>query len=454
MELLEYYLLVNIYIIFFWIFFHFILRNEPAFQHLRIYLLASTTVSLILPFLHINSPSFSFIYNQIPRDTGFIEFTMKQSELLLINPGVQTKIDYALILKYLILAGSVMFFILNLIRHLRIQSLINKSESIRYRGLSISITSKPILPLLYNNHIIIPNTISKDEMDIIVEHEYQHFKYGHFIDNYFLQIVQIVFWINPSVYLLIRDLKQIHEYQVDREVINSGVDASIYKLTLVKYCVGFQKFAIANGLSDYKIKNRIIMINNLKTKEWKLKFLLFIPAFVVVFFVLSFTTSDKHSPFQNIEQHVDNKTIELTPISIEEIRALNENSDRDFIIVMINRNSQLLLNSQVKCSFDEINEKVNNSFQLKASDLYRQLDYSILSNTSPKIKFIVQRSTQTNLNDYDKLLDYLSKSIYSLQEIYSNKIFDKSYSLLDSMDQDVLNVLIKPRIYTLPDKNQ
>jgi beta-lactamase regulating signal transducer with metallopeptidase domain/biopolymer transport protein ExbD len=449
MELLEYYMLVNLYVLFFWIFFHLVLKNETAFQQLRIYLIASAFVSLLLPFLHINSQSFNSIYSQIPRTIGFIEITGTPSEILPIKTSTKPDIDYALILKCLILTGSLLFLALNLIKHIKIHSLVNKSECIRYRDLHIKITTQPIIPFLYNKFIIIPQTISKEEMNIVVDHEYQHYKFGHYIDNFILQIIQIIFWINPFVYLLIRDLKQIHEYQVDREVIKSGIDASIYKLTLIKYSVGFQKFAIANGLSNYKIKNRIIMMSNLNTKKWKWKFILFIPAFFVVFLSLSFTTSDKDSPIYSVEQQINNKSIELIAVQQGELRASN---DREFITVNINRNSQLLLNGE-KSSFDNFSERVNASYQHKVSDLFRQLDGSLISDTSPKVKIVVKRSAHTNQDDYNKLLDYLSKSIFSLQENFSNKLFDKSYDLLDSSDKEVVHNLVQPRLYTLPDIN-
>lgn len=449
MELLEYYMLVNLYILFFWIFFHLVLKNETAFQQLRIYLIASAFVSILLPFLHISSQSFTIIYSQIPRAIGFAEITTTPSEILIIKSSIKPDIDYELILKYLILTGSFIFLILNLIKHLKIYSLVNKSECIRYRDIRIKITTKPIIPFLYNKFIIIPHTISKKEMDIVVDHEYQHYKFGHYIDNFILQIIQIIFWINPFIYLLIRDLKQIHEYQVDREVIKSGIDASIYKLTLIKYSVGFQKFAIANGLSNYKIKNRIIMMSNLNTKKWKWKFVLFIPAFFVVFLSLSFTTSDKDSPIYSIEQHINNKSIEIISVSLEELRGTSE---KEIISVLINRKSQLLLNVE-ESSFDNISERVNASYQHKVSDLYKQLDGFLISDTSPKIKIVVNRSVNTNQDDYDKLLYYLSKSIFSLQEIYSNKLFDKSYDLLDSSDIEIIHNLIQPRLYTLPAKD-
>jgi hypothetical protein len=452
MKILEYYILVNTYIMFFWIFFRIILKNEPIFQSIRFYLLASLLISILLPFLHISYQSFPIIYSHISEDLGFSENINALPEYLLKKTGSVTGINYDPLFKSIIITGSFFFLLLSVFSHFKIHSLIKKSGGISYKNISVKIISQPIIPLLYNRSILIPDTISQEEMGIIIEHEYQHFQLGHYIDNFLLQLLQIMFWINPFIYLIMRDLKQIHEYQVDKEIINSGIDASIYKLTLIKYSVGFQKFAIANGLSNYQIKNRLIMMSKMNVRKWKWKFLLFFPAFFVVFFLLSLTSSNKSTLLFNHEQRiVEDRKIEITAISNEELAAMRANNS-DFIILMINHKSQLLLNGNEKPSLNEVVEKVNNSFKTKVSEVHEELNSGILSNASPKIEFVIQKSTYTDPNDYEKLLDNLSKSIFSLQEMYSNELFGKSYNQLDSTDKDVLKNLVQPRIYTLPDK--
>lgn len=112
-----------------------------------------------------------------------------------------------------------------------------------------------------------------------------------------------------------------------------------------------------------------------------------------------------------------------------------------------------MINGKEKCTLDEVNEKVSISFQQKVADVHKQLNGNLDANSTPKIYLVIQKSIQTNRNDYDKLLENLAMSIFSLQEKYSNKLFGKSYNLLNASDKITLNNLIQPRIYTLPDKN-
>lgn len=453
MDLLEYYLLVNLYILFFWIFFHFILKNESVFQTLRIYLMVSVLISILLPFVHNRSLSDAVIIGHVPQIVSMVENAALLPEGIFPITRVEQYTDYDLIIKYLILTGILIMLCLNLFRHLKIRSLVNKSVSIGsgFKNISVRISTQPISPFLYHKSIILPNSLSGEEMNIVVKHEYQHYILGHYFDNLWLQLFQIVCWINPFIYLIKRDLKLIHEYQVDRVLIQSGINASAYKLTLIKFCVGFQKFAIANGLSTTKIKKRITMMNNKIIKKWKWKFLLFIPAFFVAFLILSFATVEKDTiPGIAEQKNVENTKIELASISGDELMA---NNKRDYIIIMMNRLSQLLLNGREKYSLDEISDKITHSFQQRVSEVYGPLNNDAVINAFPQIKIVVQRSTKTNQEDYEKLLDYISVVIYDLHDIYSNVIYGKSYNLLESSEKEVLNNLIQPRIYKLPDKN-
>lgn len=452
MRFLEYYIHINIYILFFWMFFRAFLRKESFFQGMRFYLIATVFVSLLLPFLHNISDATYYVYEQIPFKLSFSDYITASNTNSVISSTKTSIIDWELIVIYLIAAGSFIMLLIILVKHIKISSLIKKSARVEYGDLQIAISSKLVIPFLYNRSIVIPKSISKKEQAIIIEHEYQHYKLRHFGDNILFQFFKIIFWANPIIYLLQRDLKQIHEYQVDNKLIKSGIDAYTYKLTLIKFSIGFQKFAIANGFSNYKIKNRIIMMNNIKVIKWKWKFLLLIPALSVVFLVLSFTNIDNELNINNVKEsssQIDSKDavkIELMNISYVELKKSN---DEDLIKVMINSNSIMLCNGQ-KSSFSDITTKVCNVFQERAA---KDLTNAIAENRSFGTKIVVQKSSHTNMDDYNKLLDRLSASISKLQEIYSSEIYGKSYHQLLSAEKNKIDYLIQPRLYVLPDVN-
>ena len=85
-------------------------------------------------------------------------------------------------------------------------------------------------------------------------------------------------WFNPTVWLLKRELRDIHEYQADKGVLSQGIDATKYQLLLVKKAVGSSLYTLANSFNHSKIKKRITMMLKKKSNNWaRLKLALLVP---------------------------------------------------------------------------------------------------------------------------------------------------------------------------------
>ena len=75
-------------------------------------------------------------------------------------------------------------------------------------------------------------------------------------------------WFNPAMWLLRRELRDIHEYEADEAVISSGIDAKSYQLLLIRKAVGGRWYSIANSFNHSKLKNRITMMLRKKSSRW------------------------------------------------------------------------------------------------------------------------------------------------------------------------------------------
>ena len=93
-----------------------------------------------------------------------------------------------------------------------------------------------------------------------------------------MECIILLQWFNPAAWLLKRELKDIHEYQADTSVLQSGIDATTYQLLLVKKAVGASSYTLANSFNHSKIKKRITMMLKEKSNKWaRLKLLLLLP---------------------------------------------------------------------------------------------------------------------------------------------------------------------------------
>ena len=449
MSALTYYIYANIYILIFWGFFHYVLRKETFFQGQRLFILSSVIISVILPLsaFYSNPESVVYTYNPI----NFVVTSDYNIVNSVITPVSASKFSWSVLFKYMTFFGGVIAFLFLVFNYIRIYSFINNSSFTTYGKFRIFTSSENITPFIYRRNIVVPNILSNQEREIAIKHEFQHYKMAHGIDNILFQVFQIIFWFNPVIYLLKKDLKEIHEFQVDQKILNSDIDVSIYKLTLVKFSVGYQEFAIANGLSNSKIKNRIEMMNKNKTVSWKWKFLLSIPAFIVVFSLVSFGQSNIKSVSSHAEQIGLTDSIKIDFVLVPK-SAFDKIDINNAVMVFINKNSQLLIDNE-KGSLNEVQQTVYDNFIQKTSKKLDLTANGFLKAGNQETKIYVRKDVKTKETDYDKLVENLSACISKIQDFYSNKVFSKSFSALTGDEQAQISNLIQPRIYSMETQN-
>lgn len=170
----------------------------------------------------------------------------------------------------------------------RMLHFIRKSEKIKYKNYTLIVVNEPVCSFNWAKYIIISATDYQKHSREILMHETMHLKYGHTADLLVMQFLLIVHWFNPAVWLLRRELQEVHEFQADSAVINTGIDATQYQLLLVKKAVGTRLYSMANGFNHSKLKNRITMMLKEKTsKTARFRVLLFVPAVTGVLFAFA-----------------------------------------------------------------------------------------------------------------------------------------------------------------------
>jgi hypothetical protein len=90
-----------------------------------------------------------------------------------------------------------------------------------------------------------------------------------------LEVLKVINWFNPFVYLLQRSIKTVHEYIADEQTAAYERDALTYSSFLLNNAYGIQGSTIAHSFFNYNLlKKRIIMLNkNRSGKLARLKYL-------------------------------------------------------------------------------------------------------------------------------------------------------------------------------------
>ncbi len=114
---------------------------------------------------------------------------------------------------------------------------------------------------------------------MIIKHELVHIRQKHSADIIFIEILKIVNWFNPFIYLLQYSLREIHEYIADEQTAATETDTLTYSSFLVNNAYGLGGSSITHSFFNYNLlKKRIIMLHQKRSGSLaRLKYLLAIP---------------------------------------------------------------------------------------------------------------------------------------------------------------------------------
>ena len=125
-------------------------------------------------------------------------------------------------------------------------------------------------PFSWMNCIVISDAENGFARRASLRHELSHIRLGHYADLVFLLACTIV---NPVCWLIMKELKIVHEYEADDEVISRyGIADKDYQRLLIMRTVGAEAYALASSF-NLNIKQRIIMMKKTKTLKRRMLYL-------------------------------------------------------------------------------------------------------------------------------------------------------------------------------------
>ena len=280
----------------FYLLYQFVLRRERSFQYNRIYLLAVLVFSITFPLIEIdyNPDTTPTVLNSIHQvgnevtDEPIIESKKAWSYTI----TAESERPWLLWWEVLILLYFIGFVALALKFFVQIRSFKDfiwfKRHNTRYRENYFLVRSEGQLPTFaFFNYLIWDDSqkLTKREKKQIMEHEKVHINQKHSYDVVFLEVLKIVFWFNPFIYLFKNLLEESHEYEADRNVAKAN-GANAYASLLVKLV--FSKMGLEMG--SYFNKSKTLKRVNMMKANKKINFfkmLIPIPVVALMFFIFA-----------------------------------------------------------------------------------------------------------------------------------------------------------------------
>ncbi|MBR3091680.1 MAG: energy transducer TonB [Bacteroidaceae bacterium] len=122
-------------------------------------------------------------------------------------------------------------------------------------------------PFSWMNYIVMSSKEHGLGRRASMRHELSHIVLLHHIDLLFLMVCVI---INPTCWMVMNEIKIIHEYEADDEVINHyRIQSRDYQRLLIMRTVGAEAYALASSF-NLNIKKRIIMMKKKQSHWWRM----------------------------------------------------------------------------------------------------------------------------------------------------------------------------------------
>jgi TonB family protein len=296
----------NIYLGVFYLAYCLLLTKETYYQLTRAYLLFACVVSFILPVLQIGAlkpvetavattinytipqeyyaPQYQELQQPVKHIQTVAPVTTTISPVVVSKPIpeaepviIETKLTPQAYLLYAYLIGAIVLLLMLMVKLYTLFMLTRKAQLIDEVEYKLAYLPETNVAFSFFNYLFIGTHASGSAT--IIRHELVHIRQKHSADIMFMELLKIVSWFNPFVYLLQNSLKTVHEYIADEQTAAHEMDALAYSSFLVNNAYGAGGSSLTHSFFNYNLlKKRIIMLNQQRSGNLaRFKYLVALP---------------------------------------------------------------------------------------------------------------------------------------------------------------------------------
>jgi bla regulator protein BlaR1 len=286
-----------------------LLRRQTFFNWNRAYLLSTSGLSLLLPFIKfdlLSKLTVSYGVIQLPEiiigQPGEISVT---SQMAMEAAGIAVQQPETPLWQVLCAVGSILFglwFVFQCLRLLWLRSSCPKRWTNNILVVSLKDSRQAFS---FFNTVFIGTKIDDKDKALILKHELVHVEQLHSLDVIWFQLLRIVFWFNPCIYWYQNRITEVHEFIADKQVLKDENRSDFYT-NLLRQVFQVSTITFTNSFfSKSLIKKRITMISHpTSNRKQLLRYVLIIP---VTFLMLVYVSCEKDSEedIASIESKLD-----------------------------------------------------------------------------------------------------------------------------------------------------
>ncbi len=313
-------------------FYKVVLEHKAMHQFKRFYLLASLVFSFSIPVV-----TFTYTIHTLPEATPALDaYAYYASPNIQEAPGAVASETPILpsILWGIYGLGVLIFgtrFVLNLVR---LKRKIETSQQIKEAHFTLSLLHQPIIPHSFLHWIFLNKTayLKQEIAPEVVAHEVTHVRQKHSWDILFIEVVQIIFWFNPFLWIAKRSIKLNHEFLADQGVINNNSNIALYQNILLSYASSIHHTALESPFNYSLTKKRILMLSQtFSRKRALISVLLLLPVIAVCLFLFNQEIKAQpksltsHTP---TERHITARNVNITILTQDDFLVNGKNATK------------------------------------------------------------------------------------------------------------------------------
>lgn len=244
------------------------LRKETFFQLNRITILVGLVISIVFPALDmLNQEQKAIITETVPVITLPTLNISGSGEIVSINLSQWSDTEIALFIY-----GFMVFILMAkfLISNALLIRFISKNKTEKLGKISLVFTYGKYPTFAYLKYIFWDNSkeLDQQEQALILKHEETHIKELHSLDIFMMELLKIIFWFHPAIYLIDAALRTQHEYLADQKANQMTNDAS-YSQLMIRSLFEDLSLNVGHGFQFSTVKSRIKMLKKERTTQWK-----------------------------------------------------------------------------------------------------------------------------------------------------------------------------------------
>ncbi|ELR73504.1 TonB [Fulvivirga imtechensis AK7] len=289
---INYILEANICLLVLGLFYYLVLKNDTHFRFSRYYLTGTALLALILPLLHFDNPFAG--ENAVPIVSDLQALTLPELVIGVQNNSTPEASTSGI--SWIMWAGfgylSVVIVLLTVFLYQLFQIFqfrqLKKKAITKTEGYLLIPTDGQLPTFSFFNMLFFDNTalLSDLEKKRVIDHEIVHIKQGHTWDVLVMELVKIIFWINPVTWWMKQSIQNVHEYLADQSVLQS-TDEQQYSSLLAKMALKQMSLSIGHHFNRSITLKRIKMMKAPKTKLQTWKWVSLIPIILLIVTVFS-----------------------------------------------------------------------------------------------------------------------------------------------------------------------